>query len=51
MPVNDGNSENINTANGMSNDNKLKKLYDASVGFKNDLANLRGSIKNLNSKT
>ena len=51
MPVNDGNSENLNTANGMNIDNKLKKLYDSSVGFKNDLANLRGSIKNLNSKT
>ena len=29
----------------------MKKLYDASVAFKNDLANLRGSIKALNAKT
>ena len=33
-----------------SND-QLKNLYDASVGFKNDLANLRGSIKSLTAKT
>ena len=35
---------------GNTND-QLKKLYDASVAFKNDLANLRGSIKTLNAKT
>ena len=28
----------------------LKRLYDTSVQFKNDLAVLRGSIKQLNSK-
>ena len=30
---------------------KLKKLYDASVSFKNNLATLRGNIKSLNAKT
>ena len=29
----------------------LKRLYDASVSFKNDLASLRGNIKLLNKKT
>ena len=36
--------------NQKSNDS-LKSLYDASVSFKNDLANLRGNIKSLNRKT
>ena len=51
VPVQDGHNDHLNPANGLNNDNKLKKLYDASVAFKNDLANLRGSIKNLNSKS
>ena len=54
VPVQDGggSSDHLNPANRLSyNDNKLKRLYDASVAFKNDLANLRGSIKNLNSKS
>ena len=42
----------INDEEESSNSNdQLKKLYDASVAFKNDLANLRGSIKALNAKT
>ena len=47
-PIGDDRDDN-SAANG--NNDKLKKLYDASVAFKNDLANLRGSIKSLNSRT
>ena len=46
----DENEANLEDPANGSND-QLKRLYDASVTFKNDLANLRGNIKSLNAKT